>query len=505
MRIRIYNDFPTESLSVHLHGIRQVGTPASDGVGRVTQLSILPGSSFLHDFVATDEGTFWYHSHVNAQTAMGLLGAFIVHPRVAPSITYGEFVLMLNDWQHFYTTTQHDLLIESGQFYPNSLDSLTQPSTIDYLETVAGTREAKALITSILINGRARYFDPRTNSSSNLAPLEYLKIQNESYSSYLLRLINGGSAFSLKFSIDEHLLHVIASDGVPFAQPLIVDQLIIGLGERFDVMIMNLTIINKTKNYWIRAETMDKNNNPRWHGRAILQYTNDKTMPMTNPQSCTAIQPCRILNCPFTQYGPNDSFTICLTPQNMSTHKKYLDQSLLKETAQVNVRQTLSLTMVETNGQEAGYESINYIGMKYPSMTEPILYNPRKARDQLPCSDMNLDMNSGEKCYHYVLAQLNDIVEFLLINFDYDHHPLHLHGSYFHIVEQGLAELNMTTGQFLANNPNIKCNEHVQCVCQQQNTSCTTNSMQLVKDTIQLPTGGCEIFFKLHYERVIFI
>ncbi len=101
--MRIFNNFPTETLSVHFHGIRQVNTPNSDGIGRVTQLSILPGSNFLHEFIAVDEGTFWYHSHVHSQTAMGLLGAFIVHPNVAPKETMKEFILFLQDWQHFST------------------------------------------------------------------------------------------------------------------------------------------------------------------------------------------------------------------------------------------------------------------------------------------------------------------------------------------------------------------------------------------------------------------
>ena len=103
IHITIFNNLPTEALSVHFHGIRQFGTPGSDGIGRVTQLSILPGSSFLHEFVAVDEGTFWYHSHVHSQTAMGLLGAFIVHPKVAPVPMIKEFILVLQDWQHFYT------------------------------------------------------------------------------------------------------------------------------------------------------------------------------------------------------------------------------------------------------------------------------------------------------------------------------------------------------------------------------------------------------------------
>lgn len=101
--IEVHNDLPLESLSVHFHGIRQFESIQSDGVPRLTQKSILPGEKFVYEFTVFDEGTFWYHSHVQSQTAMGLFGALIVHPNEIPSNPIKEFVLMLNDWQHFYT------------------------------------------------------------------------------------------------------------------------------------------------------------------------------------------------------------------------------------------------------------------------------------------------------------------------------------------------------------------------------------------------------------------
>ena len=490
VQVRIHNDFHTESLSVHFHGIRQVGTPGSDGVGRVTQLSILPGFSFLHEFTAVDEGTFWYHSHVHSQTAMGLLGAFVVHARTMPAVAYGEFALVLNDWQHYYTSEQHDLLIDSNQFHPNSLESLTLSGTTDYLEAVDGSWQAQALLSSILINGRGQYFDPRTNENSNTVPLETLVISGQNYSTYRLRLINGGTAFSLKFSIDGHALHVIASDGIPFAQTLIVDQLLLGIGERYDVMLVNTTAMDNTINYWIRVDTMDKNNNPRWHARAILQYRPDRTIPTTNRKNCSPSQPCRILNCPFVQYGPNDPSLVCLTPKDMRSRDDHLDQDLLNETIHVNVKHTLSLTMVDGSAERAGFESINYIGMKYPSVALPILYNAQAARDELPCSGARLSAASGEKCYHHILAQFNDIVELFLVNYDSDHHTIHLHGTTFHVVEQGLAQLNRSTGLFLANNPDVTCDDFAECICTPKNGACTKTSIRLVKDTIQMPRGG---------------
>lgn len=116
--------------------------------------------------------------------------------------------------------------------------------TIDYLQVVDGSRASQALVTSILVNGRGQYFDPRNNESSN-TPFERL-FMYESDSQYRIRLINGGSAFALVFSIDEHILQVISSDGAPFSRPIFADQIVIGLGERYDAIINVTATLNRT-------------------------------------------------------------------------------------------------------------------------------------------------------------------------------------------------------------------------------------------------------------------
>ena len=239
---------------------------------------------------------------------------------------------------------------------------------------------------------------------------------------------------------------------------------------------------------WVRADTLDKNNNPRWHGRAILQIGNSSIInPISNPRSCSSQTPCRILNCPFTQYGPG-SDVICLTMQNMTTNSAHLDQELLADTAQIAIKRSLSLTMVEPTDEKAGYESINYISMHYPSLDKPILYIPKTAREKLPCSNLMQKAPTvmGEKCYNNIVANFNDIIEFLVVNYDTDQHPIHLHGSYFHILEQGLSQLNETTGLSIADNPNVECDDNqVNCKC----VNCTTN-VRLVKDTMIVPSRG---------------
>jgi FtsP/CotA-like multicopper oxidase with cupredoxin domain len=66
--------------TVHWHGVRVPN--AMDGVAGMTQDAVAPGASFTYEFVATDPGTYWYHSHQNtgAQLPAGLFGALVVEP-----------------------------------------------------------------------------------------------------------------------------------------------------------------------------------------------------------------------------------------------------------------------------------------------------------------------------------------------------------------------------------------------------------------------------------------
>ena len=92
-----------------------------------------------------------------------------------------------------------------------------------------------------LINGKGRF--PGTS-----APLAEVRIREGEV--LRLRLINGSSTYSLRFQIDGHPLTVIASDGQPLT-PVTVDNLLVGIGERYDVLITG----KGSGSHWIRATT----------------------------------------------------------------------------------------------------------------------------------------------------------------------------------------------------------------------------------------------------------
>ncbi|SFS20510.1 Outer membrane efflux protein [Granulicella pectinivorans] len=80
VRVIFENRLP-EASSIHWHGFED--TIANDGQPGISQEPVLPGASFTYEFEIHQEGTYFYHSHMAMQEMVGLLGAFIMHPRKA--------------------------------------------------------------------------------------------------------------------------------------------------------------------------------------------------------------------------------------------------------------------------------------------------------------------------------------------------------------------------------------------------------------------------------------
>jgi len=78
VRVIVDNHLP-EPTSMHWHGfevpIEMDGAPGS------SQEPIPPGGRFVYEFTLRQEGSYFYHSHMAMQEMMGMIGAFIMHPK----------------------------------------------------------------------------------------------------------------------------------------------------------------------------------------------------------------------------------------------------------------------------------------------------------------------------------------------------------------------------------------------------------------------------------------
>ena len=99
-RVRLYvtNKLP-ERTSVHWHGVLLPN--GMDGVAGLNQPHVAPGETYVYEFVLRQSGTLLYHPHSDdmVQVALGMMGFFVVHPRVpeAPRVDR-DFCIFLHEW-----------------------------------------------------------------------------------------------------------------------------------------------------------------------------------------------------------------------------------------------------------------------------------------------------------------------------------------------------------------------------------------------------------------------
>jgi FtsP/CotA-like multicopper oxidase with cupredoxin domain len=272
---------------VHWHGMHQPGSWHMDGVEGVSGPAIPPGESFTYDFVATPAGTHWYHSHAGVQYSDGLFGPLIVE-EAKPIARYDrDEILLINDWEHEPAEKVWQRLSTQGMgnmgsmgasptssgmgAVPGSASAAERPLATSGLDQLIASQWGSPQLdwgdvpfVSGLVNGKGRTEKTQT-------PLTEVRIKDGEV--LRLRLINGSATYSLRFQIDNHPLTVIASDGQPL-RPVTVDNLLIGIGERYDVLVHG----KRSGSHWIRATTGQNNTI-----KAVLRYGDQAPQEPTAP------------------------------------------------------------------------------------------------------------------------------------------------------------------------------------------------------------------------------
>jgi hypothetical protein len=94
-RVRVvFDNHLPEPTSIHWHGFEI--PEAMDGVPGIGQRPVAPGGRFTYEFTLHQEGTYFYHSHMAMQEMLGMLGAFIMHPKqvYTPAVASDHVILL---------------------------------------------------------------------------------------------------------------------------------------------------------------------------------------------------------------------------------------------------------------------------------------------------------------------------------------------------------------------------------------------------------------------------
>lgn len=212
-RLRIVLENRLEApTTIHWHGVPLPN--AMDGLPGLTQDPVAPGDAFVYEFDANVPGTYFYHSHVGLQLDRGLSGPLIIDPATAETTADREVLVFLDDW---LPTSPDDALAAMMATTPGFGGGMMGGGMMG---GAMGTIDPP--YAGYLANGR-------------LGPaLDALTVSRGER--VRLRIINAGAATTQRVGLVGHTLTVTHTDGQP-VRPVEVDALVIGMGERYDVVV----------------------------------------------------------------------------------------------------------------------------------------------------------------------------------------------------------------------------------------------------------------------------
>jgi FtsP/CotA-like multicopper oxidase with cupredoxin domain len=227
LRVVVTNNLP-DPTTIHWHGVPVPN--AMDGVPDMPQPAIQPGETFTYEFKAGPSGTYLYHPHVGHQLDRGLVGPLIIEPKREPGNYDREYVLMLDDWatvdgggpdspQRVTDHMGHGMM--GGGMMGGMMNGM--------MGGMMGQQTIPAPENGPLLEPVYNAFSVNGQVAATATPLTVKQGEK-----VRLRLINGGATTMFALRLAGHTLTVTHADGRP-TEPLTVDVLRIGMGERYDV------------------------------------------------------------------------------------------------------------------------------------------------------------------------------------------------------------------------------------------------------------------------------
>ncbi|XP_011688158.1 PREDICTED: laccase-1-like isoform X2 [Wasmannia auropunctata] len=436
--VDMINLLPTESTTMHWHGQHHVNTPYMDGVPYVSQCPIHPGATFRYNYIATEAGTHFWHSHSGYQRGDGVFGPLIV--RVPPKIDWhkdlydhDEYTLVIADWIHELGLSK-------------------------FLSHYHSDGHNKA--PNLLINGLGR-FNTIEDENETLADMPITTFVVKPNFRYRFRLINAEFLnCPIEISVDNHTLYVVSSDGRDI-EPVQAESLVSYAGERFDFII---EMDQPVDNYWMRFRGL-MDCDERFlsaYQVAIMRYDgaleeepavnvsyhrvrNDSYGLQVNALN-EGTESNNSISMPLLNAMDNDDASNIREPD----YQFYISYDFYaKDNPHFHRKDLYGYHQVK---QKVLTPQLNHISMKL--LPFPLLPGRHLIKPEQFCNSSTIKRDYCENdycaCTHVLQVKINSVVELVLIDegvpFEANH-PFHLHGYQFRVVAMEKVGDNTTADE----------------------------------------------------------
>ncbi len=418
--IKVINNTPNEEVSIHWHGI--LLPPEEDGVAYVNTPPIFPGKSHTFRFKIRQHGTYWYHSHTGVQEQKGVYGALVIHPK-KKTIQYDkDVVVVLSDWSDENADQILRNLKKDGDYYLHKKDTVRSwagaikaGAVGTYLNNewtrMGGMDLSDVGYDAFLINGK------RDSQLATVHPGDRVR----------LRIINAGASSYFYVSLGQDPMKVISADGVDI-ESTYAKEILIGMAETYDVLFT----VPEHKNFELRATCQDGTGYASgWIGMG--PKVSAPTRPMPN------------------MYAPMDHGahgSIDHSKIDHSQHKTEPETNEEDEHAEHHIDHSAhgahsEHDKIPTPQKEKPLkviETLTVDELKAPSSTA--LPKNKKIHDLKLVLGGDMERYiwhiNGKAIHEDRTIEINesDIVRFTYENETMMHHPMHLHGHFFRVLNK---------------------------------------------------------------------
>ena len=426
-----------EETSVHWHGL--ILPNFYDGVPYLTTPPIKPGTTFQYRIPINQSGTFWYHSHTMLQEQKGLYGAIVIQPKEKTMEYDKELSVVLSDW-----TNEKPLNVLRNLKRGNDWYQIKKGTAVPLSRAIAqdgfsaqlkmwrdrmeGADIADIYYPAFLSNGE------KVAEYSDFKPGEKVR----------LRFVNGSASsyYWLDFGAGNPM--IVSSDGMD-VKPVHKNRLLFAIAETYDVIVT------------IPEGKLE-----------IIATAQDGSGHTTIHLGSGKLYPAQVIDIPDKVAMMKQMAKMDMkmgAPALIGNKKKKTPEFLMKkygmkmdmDNGQMSKENNLpkndemdmghmnhnTMPEKDTSGGFTYNERMTYFNYDFLEAKEKTTYNP-----DIPVNEMLLNLTGNMNRYVWSLNGIplseadkikikgGEITRITLNNITMMHHPMHLHGHYFRVINK---------------------------------------------------------------------
>ncbi|SRX75707.1 multicopper oxidase domain-containing protein [Aequorivita antarctica] len=465
--IYVKNEMSVET-SVHWHGILLPNF--NDGVPYLTTPPIKAGTTFKYEFAINQNGTYWYHSHTMLQEQSGVFGSIVIHPKEENLDYDKELVLMLSDWTNEKPMNVLRNLKRGNEWYQMKKGTSTPLNQVIargafgaqldfWRQRMEGADIADIYYPAFLVNGKEVAEYPE------FQPGEKIR----------LRIINGAASSQFWMTFGGQSPTMVSADGKDIV-PVKRSKTFIAIAETYDF------IITVPENGKIEFRSMAQDGS----GTALAYIGNGKILPaeiVPKPDKIQMMQKMAKMKMKMGahalkfQPGKDERFemkeeygmqmddmkrmemdgTMKMDHSNMKKDKMsdgmkmdstmtHMDHNKM-ENSDMKMEEPAKSKTMDMNGKDSNtmqgmdmFSEYNYDYLKSPEKTT---YAP-----DIPVNEILLNLTGNMSRYIWSMNGVplaetdkikikgNQVTRIKLNNLTMMHHPMHLHGHFFRVINK---------------------------------------------------------------------